>query len=185
MGENTLSKLAYEDRTTWYMEGANYRTRSLFIEHCHDEENLKYVKFTLKDSEYRGFPSLKQLYLSCKDPTEYSFATKYLGGWKHWLALQKSPLVRPHIEEWREELELLMRSEAFARLKSELENPQSQASFTAARTILQKYGDLASAQNKVVGRPSKERIKKEAEHLFRNTDLLYEDAERLDILLKN
>jgi hypothetical protein len=176
---------AIEDRQNDFLEGANYRTKSLFIEFCHDEANLKYVKFTLKDSEYRGFPSLKQLYLSCKDPTEYSFAIKYLGGWKHWQYLQRSPAIQPHIQEWREELELLMRSEAFARLKSELENPQSQASFTAAKTILQKYGDLASAQNKVVGRPSKEKIKKEAENLFRNTDLLYEDAERLDILLKN
>jgi hypothetical protein len=168
-----------------FLEGANYRTKSLFIEHAPDEESMKHVMYTLKDKTYRGFPSLKQLYLACQDPTEYSFANQYLGGWKHWQMLQRSPVLQPHIAAWREELELYMRSQAFARIKSELQDPKSAASFTAAKTILQKYGDLANVNNKVVGRPTKEKIRREAERLFNHSDQLMEDAERLDILIKN
>jgi hypothetical protein len=87
-------------------------TQSLFLEVGYTDEAI----YTLKevDHEYNGkvYPSLKRLYLEAADPTEYVFATEHLMGWKHWQRICENKLLRKHIEEWREELEVKLRSEA-------------------------------------------------------------------------
>lgn len=87
-------------------------TQSMFLELGY----LDAAIYTLKDQDHlyeeHLYPSLKRLYLQEEDPTEYEFATKYLLGWKHWVRLGENKLIRKYIDEWREELEMKLRSRA-------------------------------------------------------------------------
>lgn len=87
-------------------------TQSLFLEIGYSE----YAVYTLKeyDYPYKGklYPSLKRLFLKEEDPTEWSFAEKHLLGWQHWKRLCDNKILAKHFEEWREELELKVRSQA-------------------------------------------------------------------------
>ena len=71
-------------------------------------------KYTLKDDDHKGLPSLKRLYLETNHVPEYEydFATEHLGGWKHWKRLQASPILREHINEWKEELTIKIKASA-------------------------------------------------------------------------
>lgn len=85
-------------------------TQSLFLEIGYSESAL----YTLKDNDFdyngKHLPSIKRLYLECGDPTEYEFATTYLLGWGHWQRICENKAVRRHIDEWRLELEVKLRS---------------------------------------------------------------------------
>ena len=133
----------------------NMRTQGLFLE-------LEYGKhetavYTLSDEHktYKGkeYPSLKKLYLEMEDPVEYEFATKYLLGWRHWQRLLNNQLVRPYIEEWRDELNLKLRSKAF---KEILDRSKTEQGTTANKWI----ADKGWIKNEV-GRPSKADIEQE------------------------
>lgn len=85
-------------------------TQSLFLEIGYTDAAL----YTLKeqDFEYNGkvLPSIKRLYLEIADPTEYEFAQTCFLGWSHWQRLCENKAVRKHIDEWRVELEVKLRS---------------------------------------------------------------------------
>lgn len=87
-------------------------TQSLFLELGYSENAV----YTLKEYDYpykgKHYPSLKRLFLLEEDPTEYAFAEKHLLGWQHWKRLCENKAIAKHIEEWREELELKIRSQA-------------------------------------------------------------------------
>jgi hypothetical protein len=90
------------------------RTASLFYETNQTDAipifNLLYEwDITKKGVKYI---SMKKLYMECNDPTEVIFVEKYLIDWNHWVRLQNSKLIGPHIEEWREELSMRIRSSA-------------------------------------------------------------------------
>jgi hypothetical protein len=86
------------------------RTQSLFLELGYTD----FAMYTLKDEDYfyKGelYPSLKRLYLSMEDVVEYDFANKYLLGWSHWQRMCENKQIKAHINEWRTELELKLRS---------------------------------------------------------------------------
>lgn len=88
------------------------RTQSLFLELGYGAEAI----FTLKDQDHthegKEYLSLKRLYLEFEDPTEYEFATNVLLGWKHWQRMCENKLIRKHIDDWRDELEVKLRSRA-------------------------------------------------------------------------
>lgn len=89
-----------------------FRTQSLFLEMGYGDEAI----FTFKDFDYehggKEYLSLKKMYLEMEDPTEYSFANHCLLGWRHWQRLCENKIIRKHIDEWREELEVKLRSKA-------------------------------------------------------------------------
>jgi hypothetical protein len=84
-------------------------TQGLFIEHAADTSQALY---TLKGYDLPDHPSIKKIYLELEDPTEYTIATEYFGGWDHWLRLCANKTIRAHIDEWRSELEVKLRSQA-------------------------------------------------------------------------
>ena len=88
-------------------------TQSLFLEIGY---NTEYALFTLSDNDktYKGklYPSLKRLYVQQRDPTEYSFANKWLLGWKHWLRIKDNQSIAPYLKDWKEELEVAIASDA-------------------------------------------------------------------------
>lgn len=89
-----------------------FRTQSLFLELGYGAEAL----FTLKDQDHvhegTTYLSMKRLYLEFEDPTEYEFANEILLGWKHWQRMCENKLIRKHIDDWRDELEVKLRSRA-------------------------------------------------------------------------
>lgn len=95
-----------------------YRTQSLFLElYLKDTEarDLEPI-FTLKSDEWKGLPSAKKIYINSNDPTEYSVAQELLGSWEHWLKLTECSWFKPYLKEWREELEVKLRSQAIKSL---------------------------------------------------------------------
>lgn len=148
-------------------------TQSLFLEFGY---NLDYAVFTTQDEdyEYKGktYISLKALYLEHEDVVEYDFATTYLLGWKHWQRICNNNLFKPHIEEWRFELELKMRSQA---VKDIVEFSAGDKGFQAAKWLADRGWDKRSA-----GRPTRE----EREHEMNIQDKISEEYDA-DVLRVN
>ena len=143
-------------------------TQSLFLELGYKTE---FAIYTLKDDDYtyegKVYPSLKRLYLEEKDPTEYTFACSNLLGWKHWLRLCANKIILKHIEEWREELEVKLRSEGIKKAFLSAEG----GSFQAAKWLADRGWEARGA-----GRPSKEAVERETKMQARVKDDFAEDV---------
>lgn len=130
-------------------------TQGLFLEVGY---NVDHAIFTFKnqDHAYKGknYISLKRLYLEHEDPIEYDFATEYLLGYDHWERLCENKIIGKHVEQWRKELELKLRSQAAAQmLELSAEN-----SFQAVKWLADK-----GWEKKGVGRPNKKAKEMEEE----------------------
>lgn len=129
-----------------------YKTLSLFLEIAYNKDAI----FTLKeyDHEYEGktYYSLKKLFLEECDPTEYRFATKYLAGWEHWQRMTNNKVLAVHIDKWRAELELKLRSEGIEWI---LKSARKKQNWLAAKFLAEKGWEIRNA-----GRPSKEEVEK-------------------------
>ena len=122
-------------------------TQTLFLETTYSPAAI----YTLKDVShlYKGktYPSIKQLYIKMEDPAEYEFANKYFLGWNHWMRIYANKLLQPHIDEWRYELELKVRSRAVKQFQMQAKK----GSIQAIKWLAEKGWD-----NRTAGRPSKE-----------------------------
>lgn len=131
-------------------------TQSLFLEIGY---NLDFAIYTLKDYDhtFKGhtYPSLKRLFLECEDPTEYAFANKYLLGWSHWKRLNDNSVLSGHFQEWRDELELKIRSQAVMDIMGQCAE-SSQGSFQAAKWLADRGWD-----KRAPGRPTKQEAERE------------------------
>lgn len=121
-------------------------TQSLFLEIGYSDFSV----YTLKevDFEYNGvlMPSIKRLYLEMEDTTEYEFANKYFLGWKHWQRICENKALKPHIAEWREELEMKLRARAIKQMM----DLSAEGSYQAVKWLADRGWDTRGA-----GRPSK------------------------------
>lgn len=156
-----------------------YLTLSLFYETSlgsisHRDD----VMYTLKEHSYEGFPSLRELYLDMEDITEYNFANEYLGGWNHWKKLCKTAWFMEHLTEWREELELKLRARAFNEVKKTAKSSAKEA-YMANKYLLEKGWEKDTNKKETVGRPTQEKIKKEAQRLHDEEKVVEDDAARI------
>lgn len=158
------------DKSKFLDGGGKPLTQSLFLEIGYTEQSV----YTLKDEDHfyegRLYPSLKRLYLEMADLTEYEFANTYLLNWRHWKRLCENKLIRKYIDEWREELELKMRSKGV----KEAIKAAEQGGFQAAKWL----ADRGWAQ-RAAGRPSKEEIEREKKFQARTADEFSADVVRL------
>lgn len=156
-------------------------TKALFYETTLED---KYgVLFTLKDDDHvvNGiiYQSLYRLYMEENDPTEYNFATKHLGGWGHWMMLCECNWFKEHLDRWRWEIELKVKAAALKRIEEEAKG-EGKAKFAANRFLVD-GGWIPKERAKAnVGRPTQERIKKEAERLNQIDRDINEDFARLN-----
>jgi hypothetical protein len=129
-----------------------FRTQSLFLELGYSDEAI----FTLKDEDYeyegRQLISLKRLYLEEEDPTEYKFATTHLMGWRHWQRMCENKSIRAYIDEWRDELEVKLRSRAVG----DAINAARTGNFQAAKWVADRGWATRGA-----GRPTKADVQHE------------------------
>ncbi len=160
-------------------EIGGYLLKPIFFEY--DNSEHKYTIYTTKnyDIEWNGspVPSLRRLYVEMEDPTEYEFALEYLDSWAHWKKLTEASFFQEHLAEWREELEVRLRAKALNRIKIRATGADKD-SFAADKILLsggwKPQGDKARA-----GRPTKEKIKQEAERLFQEQSIYDDDFERV------
>lgn len=142
------------DKTKFKDEKGRYYVQGLFLE---DRYNPDMAVFTYdgEDKEYKGktFISLKKRYLEWSDPTEYQFATDWLYDWKHWQRMCRNAVISRHIDEWREELAIKLRSEG---INTMINLATEKESYQAA-----KYLAECGWEEKTRGRPSKEEVEGE------------------------
>lgn len=148
-------------------------TKSLFIEQDHSA-GLEQALFTLADEDRQGVPSMYRLYMEMRDPSEYYFAKKYLGGWDHWERLSKSPWFKPYVESWRKELDALIRAEALHEIIRIAQDKTHKSSYEANKILLRKDKETIKR-----GRPTKDEVSKEATRMASEEDRISKDAERV------
>lgn len=152
-----------------------HHLKALFIETAIMSERDK-VLYTLKSEDHELYPSIRRLYLECNDPSEYSFASKYLDNWSHFKKLSVCTWFKPILEELREELEMKVRSEALLEIRTVSSDNENKNHFAANRFLL--AGGWSPKTDKR-GRPSQESIRKEADKLFLAREDIDEDFTRL------
>lgn len=127
------------------------RTNSLFIELNKTKSRAIFSisdEDVTKDDEF--YPSLRKIYLSFEDPTEYEFAIETFGSWKQWEALLGNAQLLSYIQDWRDESEVRYRSIALKALVNTAINDGAKGT-TAAKYIAEKGWIKRKA-----GAPSKE-----------------------------
>ena len=148
-------------------------TQSLFLEIGYNADAV----YTLKDidHEYNGkvYKSLKALYLAVSDPTEYKFANTYLLGWDHWQRIVANKALAQHIEKWRFELEIKLRSEGVLAVRRHSQSKHPSA-WQASKWLADRGWETRGA-----GRPSKEDIEHERQVVAAIHNDFLEDERRL------
>lgn len=159
-------------------EGSNnWLTKAIFLEQSYSDKSN--VKYTLKNYDHSGYPSLYKLYMDEADPTEVVFAQKYLGGWAHWKELQECTWFKPIVAQWREELELRMKAQALSTIKRFAVDSESKSCYDANKFLLSGGWKTPQEKRSKVGRPSKEAIKQQAEELFRQSNETESELQRV------
>lgn len=160
-----------------------YYTRQIFYEMNTGEPSL--VLYTLKDYDIeldgRPIPSLSRLYIEMADVSEYEFALKYFGSWKHWKMISEGNWFKEYITPMREELATKLMALSIKRIAALAEGDTRDA-FQANRYLLDK-GWITKVGPK--GRPSKESVRKEAEALFKEKDEFDQDFQRLVVNMED
>ena len=148
-------------------------TQSLFLELGYRDSAI----YTLDDhdKEYKGktYPSLKKLYLQIEDPHELEFSRAYLLGWKHWNRMLENKLIRGHIDEWRDELEVQIRSSGLQAILERVAN--GEAGFQDAKFLVDRGWD-----KRAVGRPTRDMANRERKIQDEMTRLFEEDNKRME-----
>ncbi len=98
---------------------------------------------------------LGELYVEYEDLLEYEFAEKYLDGWSHWEKLLACQPIRVHIDKWREELDIKIRSRALRHIMEEASDPLNRSFVQANRYLIEKSYLLDGGSKKGRGRPKK------------------------------
>lgn len=137
--QNHALRAAGEYKTKWKNTSGQHLTVALF-----EGQHKVY-----------SYDELGKLYVEFEDLLEYEFATKYLDGWSHWEKLLACPTVRVHIDKWRNELDLKVRSRSLRHLMEEASDPLNRAFVQANRYLIEKSYLLDGGSKKGRGRPKK------------------------------
>lgn len=129
-----------------------FKTLSLFLEVAYDKDAIYTLKDYDHDYEGKVYPSLKKLFLEASDPTEYTFANQHLAGWDHWQKICANKLLAQHINRWRVELELKLRSEGVQWI---IKSARKKQNWLAAKFLAEKGWEV-----RIAGRPSKEEVER-------------------------
>lgn len=132
----------------------------------------KFVLFTLKE--------WKEVYLEYRDPTGYKAAIQLIGSWKHWQTMLRNPRFREVIEEWNQELDILLEAESIQHLRTQASNGNT----TAAKFLAKKEykEDSSNVLKNNRGRPKKETPKDIADAIADETHAtISADMERLGL----
>lgn len=152
--------------------------KGLFLEVAINTDNVLYtLRRDDREAEIKGetilLPSIRRLYLETMDPTEYEFANKYFEDYEHWEMVSNSPFLKDHVESWRRELRVKIRSEAYRQLSTE--------AFLGGKNSFQACKYLF--ENTTPSKPTKaeQKAQEEIESLAENDKQIMADFHRLGI----
>ena len=151
-------------------------TQSLFVE---TNGTQKDPIMTLGDNDLKmngnTLYSLKKIYMEEADPEEYKVAMRIFGSWAHWRRLLDNKKIMKYIVQYREELDVSIRSGAVRSLiaSAMLDSPKG---ISAAKYIAEKGWKKRKA-----GAPSREEVKSELKAQVEIDAELEEDMKRLNI----
>ncbi len=143
--------------------------KQLFFEYA-DTDRTR-VLYTTKRDDHEGFPSFPRLYLEMADESEYDFANLYFGGWPHWKRLQTCGWFNDHLSEVREELQVRLSAENLVQIRAKARS----GDLGANKYLLEQGWKPRSS----VGRPTKERIRQEAQKITQDQSAVSDDLSRL------
>lgn len=163
-------ELELPEKNSLLDSGGKPMTQSLFLELGYNDKAV----FTLKEDHYlykdKVYPSLRKLFIESEDPTEYQFATTYLLGWSHWRRMCENKVLSRHIAEWREEMELRLRSKGIKKAIEEAEK----GNFNSAKWLAEKGWDKREK-----GRPTNAEVESERKFQARAAEEYSADVHRL------
>jgi hypothetical protein len=164
---------------------AQPQTKGLFYELTLPEDRKEMgTSWTLKEHDLQAdgkvYKSMKKLFIEMEDVTEYDFAMTALGSYKHWERVTESPILKPHIEQWRKELNLKLKAKA---MKSIIKSAtvDEKLSFQAMKYLADnEYIDKSNKR----GRPSKEELNAELRREAEISKSFKDDAERIGLKIQ-
>lgn len=147
------------------------RTASLFVETIQkDQLTAGFIPlYSLKGK--KGYEDLHDVYMQESDPTEYKFALRAFGTWEHFKKLEALAWFKYYLLQWRDELEVKLRSEGIRNLTKAAK--EGTRGISAAKYLAEKGWE------KKRGRPSKEEVERERHIQARMDKDLQGDAARL------
>jgi len=92
--------------------------------------------FTIRD-EKTGLISLRTLFLTLvvDDPSEATFAEEVFGDVGYWLKVREHKFLKPFVEDWRQECDVLRKAKAFKAIMNEVKD-EGKSSFAASKFII-------------------------------------------------
>lgn len=144
--QQALDNIDTNNKSLFMDKQGRYFTQGLFCEYELNDYPALYTlgeKDVVKEDRY--YPSLKRLYLDMEDIGEYNFVQKYLYSWLQWEKMLKNNILRPFINQWRDELEIKLRSIAIKTL-CDLSSTSEAKNTAAAKYIANK--DYATKETK-------------------------------------
>lgn len=159
------------DKTKFKNSQGMYILQGIFFEYGHMTDHA-YTQYTLKDEAHQGYPSLRELYVTLADPTEYTFANTYLGGWPHFQKLIGSHFFTPFIDQWREEVEIKLQAKALAELTKMANDPDAKNYYNANKLLLDKGWKEKKAP---ITRTAKKKIFEEATKMGQSSATISDD----------
>lgn len=153
-----------------------YRTKSLFTQF---NETKEPSVFSISDEATkegkRVCPSLRKIYLSFDDPTEYEFAIETFGTWKQWMLITQNKKLMSYIQEWRDEAEVKYRSKALKSLVKTATNDGAKgtaaAKYIAEKGWLKRKAGAPSNEEREGQRKVTEKIDEETEAAMKRMGL--------------
>lgn len=130
-----------------------------------------------KIPERHPIPSLRSIYLSYDDPTEYRFAMDVFKSVYHWKHLCKAKWFQPHLEEWRLCLGEKLRQIGIETLVGIAKGSDPKLALNAAKWL----AESGWKERREKGRPSEAKVVAEVKREADIERIYREDAERLGI----
>lgn len=173
----------YKDRSTKFKNFmGTHLLKPLFYEQIKEAADSHLCLYTMKDYDHTitvqgeevELPSIKRLFVEMEDTTEYLFANEYFDNFQHWKKIKSTNWFAPLYLEMKEELLLKLQAKALSKIRSLEDDPK--VSYHVNKYLLEEgYKDKTDTR----GRPSKAKIKEEADRLVLSHSEINEDYERL------
>jgi len=121
--------------------------------------------------------------MDCEDPTDYTFAMLVFGSWQAWERMRKSKELQGRmINRWRDELTVRLMSKGLRGVISEV---GKKGSLGASKYLIEE-GWLPNKEKPTgYGRPSKRRIRQEANKLIQVHRDVDSDLDRIEGILSD
>jgi len=175
-----LKEILPEDKEKFKDPKGAYLTQALFYEYRFVKRAGDYpMLYTLNDYDLDGCVSLKQVYLELRDPTEYTIATMCFYGWEHWQRLCAQEWFKKELDKWREELDTLIRADAFRTIAAATQKTDA-TGVAAAKYIAERGWEKNKPAKR--GAPTKAEKKGHLKEMSRYSKELEEDLKRLNIV---